>query len=147
MIQQAKLHLYIHPTLQLIGIIFGYISLYWGYQRFLQAHKGKRRNFPWKDHVSYGKSAIAVWFMGIIVGLHYTKKEWSFYSITGDHFTVGMAALGIMLATLLTGYWMEWFKKKRKLLSITHGILGLLLCLLGFVQIITGVQVFTMFVW
>lgn len=147
MIEEAKLHLYIHPAVQLVGIGFGYIALYWGYLRFRTVHQGAKLKFPWKQHVLYGKVAICLWLIGIGLGLYYTHREWNFYRITGEHYTVGMVAIPIILATFFTGYWMEVFKKRRKYLCMVHGVFGVGLCLLTLIQVVTGVQVFALFVW
>ncbi|OBQ46650.1 hypothetical protein [Halodesulfovibrio spirochaetisodalis] len=147
MIQEAKLHLYIHPLIQVVGMVFGYSALYWGIKRFLMAHNSMSHSFPWKKHVLYGKVAIVLWLVGIIVGVHFTVAEWSFYHLTGEHFYVGMAAIPFLFATLGTGYWLELYKKKRTYLCVFHGVLGLVLCALTVIQVITGVQVFMLFVW
>lgn len=147
MFQEAKLHLYIHPVIQIAGIVLGYLAFYWGAKRFLMVHAGRRLQFPWKQHVRMGQLALILWLLGIGVGLHYTHAEWNFLKITGDHYTIGMATIPFILATFFTGYWMDLFKKRRRRLCLVHGVLGTILCLLVFVQIITGVQVFTIFVW
>ena len=147
MIEETKLHLYIHPAIQLLGIVFGYIAMYWGAKRFLVVHRQMKFSFPWNHHVLYGKIAIFLWLVGISVGLYFTHKEWNNYRITGEHYIVGMFMLPLLLTTFITGYWMELFKKKRAVLCAAHGALGFLLCFFAFLQIITGVQVFALFVW
>ena len=147
MIQEAKLHLYIHPVIQIAGIIFGYIALYWGAKRYLMVHQKMKLAFPWKQHVLYGKISITLWFIGLGVGLYFTHAEWNNYKITGEHYTIGMAIIPALLLTFFTGYWMELFKKRRSYLCLVHGISALALCVLVCVQIVTGVQVFSLFVW
>ena len=147
MFQEAKLHLYIHPAIQIAGIVLGYLAFYWGVKRYLTVHAGRKFIFAWKQHVLTGKLALVLWLIGIGVGLHYTRAEWNFLKITGEHYTIGMATIPFILATFFTGYWMDLFKKRRKYLCLVHGVVGTILCLLVFVQIITGVQVFYIFVW
>ena len=147
MIIESRLHLYIHPILQLTGIFFGYVALFWGVQRFLASHMEKKIRFPWKQHVQWGKIASVLWLIGVVVGLYSTHAAWNNIRITGEHYTVGILLVPLILATLGTGYWMEKFKKKRQYLCLVHGILGGGVCLLAFLQMITGVQVFAIFVW
>ncbi|WP_290918389.1 DUF4079 domain-containing protein [Halodesulfovibrio sp.] len=147
MFQEAKLHLYIHPAIQVLGIVFGYITLFWGAKRFLAVHRKKKFLFPWKSHVLYGKISIYLWLFGLGVGVYFTHAEWNYFSVTGEHYTIGIAILPLLLITFLTGYWMDLFKKKRQYLCLVHGGLGAMLCILVFVQVVTGVQVFSLFVW
>ncbi|WP_027362236.1 hypothetical protein [Halodesulfovibrio aestuarii] len=147
MIQEAKLYLYIHPVIQLLGTIFGYFALLWGLKRFLIAHGNMKLVFPWKQHVLYGKIATSLWLVGLAFGVYFTREEWQYCRITGAHYTLGVIAFLFVLGTFLTGYWMELFKKKRVYLSVTHGLLGVLLCILVFLQIVTGVQVLSLFLW
>lgn len=147
MAQGADWLLYIHPAMQLAGIIFGYMTLYWGVKRHLTVHHGMRLSFAWKRHVLCGKVALLLWLAGIVAGLYFTRARWGFLNITGWHYAVGMTAIPFILVTFCTGYWMDLFKKKRKYMGTVHGITGMLLGLLVFVQIITGVQVFLLLVW
>ncbi|MCT4533915.1 hypothetical protein [Halodesulfovibrio sp.] len=147
MFQEAKLHLYIHPAIQITGIVFGYIALYWGMKRFLKVHNDMSFLFPWKRHVLFGKIAVLLWTIGIGVGIYYTHAEWNNYRLTEEHYRVGMASIPLLLATFVSGYWMDVVKKKRQSFCVAHGVVGLFLCVLVFIQIITGIQVFFLFVW
>lgn len=147
MIQEAKLYLYVHPVIQFTGIAFGFFALLWGIKRFLIVHRKLKLVFPWKQHVLYGKIAIFLWLLGLGVGGYFTPAEWTNYRIMGIHHIGGMIVFPLMFGTFLTGYWMERFKKKRVYLCMVHGVVGFLLCTFVFFQIITGVQIFTLFVW
>ncbi|SIO27075.1 DUF4079 family protein [Halodesulfovibrio marinisediminis] len=147
MILETKLHLYIHPAIQVLGIVFGYTALYWGGMRFITVHHKIKLEFPWRHHVIYGKIAIFLWVIGTAVGVYFTQAEWKNYQFTGDHYALGVIIFPFMLATFFSGYWMDIFKKRRKYLCLVHGTLGVLLCTLVFIQVITGIQVFMQFVW
>jgi hypothetical protein len=147
MIEGEKLHLYIHPAIQLLGIVFGYVAMYWGAKRFLVVHKKMKFTFPWSHHVLYGKIAILLWLIGLSVGVYFTYMEWNNHRITSGHYIVGMIFFPLLLATFLTGYWMELFKKRRDYLCIMHGALGFILCIFAFLQVLTGVQIFSLFIW
>lgn len=147
MIEGEKLHLYIHPAIQLLGIVFGYVAMYWGAKRFLVVHKQMKFTFPWNHHVLYGKIAIFLWLIGLSVGVYFTYMEWNNHRITSGHYIGGMIFFPLLLATFLTGYWMELFKKRRDYLCIMHGALGFILCIFAFFQVLTGVQIFSLFIW
>jgi hypothetical protein len=67
--------------------------------------------------------------------------------ITGIHGKVGVAMLPFMQVGIVSGWIMHRRKQRRKVLPLIHGVNNLVLILLALVQIYSGWQVLTVFVW
>ena len=117
--------LWMHPLMQVCAAVLGVWAMWQGLKRVAML-LGKKTLFPWKQHVKLGTLALVLWILGAL-GFYVTLDLFGSTHITG---------LG-----LITGYIMNRYKKKRKILPLIHGTINVLLIILVAVECYTGVQV------
>ena len=96
--------------------------------------------FPWKQHVKLGTLALVLWILGAL-GFYVTLDLFGSTHITGLHAELAWPIIGLAILGLITGYIMNRYKKKRKILPLIHGTINVLLIILVAVECYTGVQV------
>ena len=138
--------LLIHPVIQFLTTLLALYVFFTGIQRFRFLHLNQKAAFSWRRHVAVGISVIVLWVAGFIGGLMIVKQYWYTYFITGIHSKTALLMLPLMAFGLGTGLYMNRIRKKRKLLPLLHGINNLILLLLTFSQVISGWQVYQVFV-
>ena len=136
----------IHPILQTLATILAIYVLVIGITRFQTLHLGKKKPFNRPRHILLGKIAMIALLIGIIGGLAVTFYNWRGFFITGTHGKTGIFLAPLILFGLITGYYMDKKKKKRKLLPLIHGIAGLIVICMAFYQGYTGILTYRMFV-
>ena len=119
--------LLIHPIVQAGATILAIYVFYLGVHRFASLHLGRQTAFKWSRHVLLGKIAIVAWLAGLGGGLYMVRSYWHANFITGYHAKVGLAMLPFLAFGLITGLYLDWVKKKRKVLPFLHGLNNLTL--------------------
>lgn len=141
----TRWYMWFHPLLQLCVTVIGFIALYWGWKRFQMKHLKKRVMFPWKKHVFWGTVALAIWILGLGLGLAFAQLGWGSMLITEIHYIVAFAMAPLCIIGYVTGYILDKYKKKRTVLPIVHAVNNIVLCVLASVQVYTGVMVIRLF--
>lgn len=141
----SRIMMWIHPIIQVIATIAGFMAMYWGIKRFRMVHLKQKVMFPWKQHVHWGSIALAVWALGLGLGLLFAHLGWGSILVTDIHYMIGFAVAPLCVTAYLTGFILDRYKKKRTVLNIVHGVNNALLCLLICTQIVTGVWVVKVF--
>lgn len=102
---------------------------------------GKKTLFPWKQHGKardVGPRFMDSWGARFLcdagfVRQHPHYRDW--------HAELAWPIIGLAILGLITGYIMNRYKKKRKILPLIHGTINVLLIILVAVECYTGVQV------
>ena len=136
----------IHPIIQYVAIILILYVLFLGFQRFRFLHLQKKVVFQWRRHVILGIISLGVLCVGMGVGILMVYVYWHGFFITGIHGILGLVMIFFIMCGLLSGLYMNYHKKKRKLLPIIHGLNNLCILLLACIQIMTGWKVYQAFV-
>ena len=134
----TRWYMWVHPALQITATVIGFIVMYWGWKRFQMAHLKKKVMFPWKKHVFWGSIVLLVWALELPIGLAMAQLGWGAILVTDLHYMVAFAITPLCVTAYVTGYFLDRYKKKRKLLPIVHGVNNLILCLLIATQLYTG---------
>lgn len=90
--------------------------------------------------VKLGTLALVLWILGAL-GFYVTLDLFGSTHITGLHAELAWPIIGLAILGLITGYIMNRYKKKRKILPLIHGTINVLLIILVAVECYTGVQV------
>ncbi|MFH1033017.1 MAG: DUF4079 domain-containing protein [Pseudomonadota bacterium] len=130
--------MWIHPTLQLAGLLLGLYALYLGWRRFAFAHLGRKVIFLWKRHVALGSTVMAIWLAGLLLGLGMAWWAWGVVLITGLHHQTALLMVPLLGFGYFSGLVMHRRKAKRKVLPLAHAVNNLLLVLLTLSQLATG---------
>ncbi len=141
----SRLIMWIHPFIQVVATLAGFVAMYWGVRRFQMVHLKQKVPFPWKQHVRLGSFALCIWTLGLGIGLLAAHQGWGSIMVTDIHYMVGFAVAPLCVTAYITGTIMDKRKKKRTVLNVVHGVNNLLLCLLICVQVVTGVWVIKVF--
>lgn len=136
------LRLLFHPVWQGAFTLLTLYVLYLGYQRFRFNHLGQTAEFKWKRHVTLGLIAMGAMLAGLVGGYINARITWPGVLITGLHGYVGLAMIPFLILGAATGWFMDRRKKRRKALSLIHGLIGLLVIVMSLAQAYTGVQVY-----
>ena len=121
--------MWIHPLVQLIATVAGFTAMYWGVKRFQMVHLKQKVIFPWKNHVLWGSIALALWAIGLGLGLLFAHLGWGAILITDVHYMVAFAVAPLCVTAYSTVCILDRYKKKRTVLNVVHGVNNLLLCL------------------
>ncbi|MFV0422791.1 DUF4079 domain-containing protein [Oleidesulfovibrio sp.] len=133
--------MWIHPILQLLATVAGCYVLYLGFHRFMMLHMNRKMPFDWKKHVYWGKIAIGIWMIGLALGLFFAWVGWGVILITDWHYLIAFMVIPTGICAFVTGYILDKYKKRRKLLPLLHGLNNLLLMVLVFFQLYTGILI------
>lgn len=131
--------LWMHPLMQVCAAVLGVWAMWQGLKRVVML-LGKKTLFPWKQHVKLGTLALVLWILGAL-GFYVTLDLFGSTHITGLHAELAWPIIGLAILGLITGYIMNRYKKKRKILPLIHGTINVLLIILVAVECYTGVQV------
>ena len=131
--------LWMHPLMQVCAAVLGVWAMWQGLKRVAML-LGKKTLFPWKQHVKLGTLALVLWILGAL-GFYVTLDLFGSTHITGLHAELAWPIIGLAILGLITGYIMNRYKKKRKILPLIHGTINVLLIILVAVECYTGVQV------
>ena len=133
--------MWLHPALQFLSLFVSIYVLYLGYVRFKALHQGIKGIFLWKRHVLLGTVVMAVWTLGMSLGLGMAKVSWNAVLITGLHWQVGMTMLPLAVFGYVSGLIMDRNKAKRTALPLAHAVNNLALVLLAATQLATGIGI------
>ena len=136
----------IHPSLQLLNILFVMYVFYLGFQRAKILHFKQKASFKWKRHVSLGIIVFIIWIGGLLSGMTIVYFYWHGFLITKIHGKIGLLIGLLSIFGLSTGLYMNYNKKKRKFFPIIHGLSNLLALILALTQIWSGWLVYSSFV-
>jgi len=130
----------IHPVIQ-AAVVLAYLYVAWlGLQRLASQHLRKKARFNWQRHVRLGTVVMVVALLGAAGGLIVAKSFWYRYLATGLHGVLGLIAAGLVLVGLVTGVYMNWKKRPRRVLPLVHGLNNLVLLGLIVALVITGLE-------
>lgn len=138
--------LYLHPAVQLASTMLAIYVIYTGIHRFRSLHLHTRTIFNWKRHVWLGMLVLLLWSIGLIAGFVVTRNVWYTNYITGAHAKVAVLMCPLIAFGFATGFYLNRFKKKRKLLPLLHGLNNTCLFLLAMYQVYSGWLVMQKFV-
>ena len=93
-----------------------------------------------------GSVVMLLWSIGLIGGFVVTRNVWYTNFITGLHAKIAVVMSPLIVIGLFTGFYLNRFKKKRKLLPLIHGFNNTFLLLLAIYQIYSGWQAMQKFV-
>lgn len=128
----------VHPAFMTLALLLSFWVAYQGVNRArISLFKHKVR-FNWKGHVRYGIVVMSTWFFGMIAGGIMAKLIYGATEVTGDHRTIAMIMLPMILFGEGSGLYMKFKKGPRKILPIFHGANNLMLVLLACMQLFTG---------
>ena len=111
--------LWMHPLMQVCAAVLGVWAMWQGLKRVAML-LGKKTLFPWKQHVKLGTLALVLWILGAL-GFYVTLDLFGSTHITGLHAELAWPIIGLAILGLITGYIMNRYKKKRKILPLIHG--------------------------
>lgn len=139
--------LWIHPIIQVCAIGLAWYVFYLGTQRFRFLHLHQETSFRWRRHVVLGGIALGVLLAGIAGGMTMVHMHWQGFLITGIHGDMGLFIMApfIVFGTG-TGLYMNYRKKKRRILPLIHGLNNLIVLIFAFVQVATGWGILKTFV-
>nr|WP_321257347.1 hypothetical protein [uncultured Pseudodesulfovibrio sp.] len=127
-----------HPVFMTLAFVLSLWVAWQGINRIrISLFKHKVR-FNWKGHVRYGIVVMSTWFFGMIAGGIMAKLIYGEAGMTGDHRTIAMIMLPMIVFGEGSGLYMKFKKASRKILPIFHGVNNLILVLLAFMQLFTG---------
>ena len=129
--------LWSHPIMQCIALLAGLFALWQGFKRFAMS-RGKKVMFPWKTHVKLGTIALVLWIIGL-TGFIATYFAFEVTHVTGIHANMAIVIAILAVFGLVTGFIMNKYKKRRKILPLVHGIANVILLVLVLVQGYVGV--------
>ncbi|MBI4798756.1 MAG: DUF4079 family protein [Desulfarculus sp.] len=133
---------WIHPVVEVIGLLLSLYVLMLGWRRFGTLHLARAGlTFAWKRHVSLGRLTFALWLGGLVLGLGASWWTWKVVFITDGHYQVGLAMVPLMVFGLVSGLVMDRQKARRRVLPLAHGLGNLVLVALALVQLATGIGV------
>lgn len=127
-----------HPLFMILALFLSFWVAWQGINRVRISLFKHRVRFNWKGHVRYGIIVMSTWFFGMIAGGIMAKLIYGEAGMTGDHRTVAMIMLPMIIFGEGSGLYMKFKKAPRKILPIFHGINNLILVLLAFMQLYTG---------
>ncbi len=137
--------IWIHPALQFLCLMLAVHVLHMGINRFRFQHLKQKAPFNWKQHVHYGKIVAGVWLAGWLLGVQQAVLNWGTSGLTGPHYTAGMYMVPLILVGLVTGYLLQKPSGKRPGLALFHGVVNLVVFILGLYQTWTGVAAIKLF--
>lgn len=132
----SEILLWLHPVMQVLAALIGCYAMWQGWKR-VQMQRGVKIIFPWKQHVRWGAVALILWSLGAL-GFYVTHDLFGSTHITGLHAQLAWPIIALSIFGLATGYIMDKYKKKRKILPIVHGIVNVLLLILVGIECYTG---------
>jgi hypothetical protein len=106
----------------------------------------QRALFRWKQHVVFGEIALGMWLAGLIGGAVTVYVSWRGFFITGTHGEVALVMAPFIIFSLVSGLYMHYKKRARKILPLVHGLSSLVVLILACVQVATGWSVYKAYV-
>ncbi len=134
----SEVLLWLHPLMQVCAAVLGVWAMWQGLKRVAML-LGKKTLFPWKQHVRLGTVALVLWILGAL-GFFVTLDLFGSTHITGLLAELAWPIIGLAVLGLITGYIMNRYKKKRKILPLIHGAINVLLIILVAVPVNSVVQ-------
>ena len=134
-----------HPVGQLVAILFACYGAYLGFQRTKSLHLGRTTKFFRKRHAIVGSIALIFMLSGIAAGSIMVER-YLLNPKMGLHETFAMVILALGLFGLLSGFFLYFKPKQRRILPAMHGINNMLILIIAFAQIVTGTMVYLRYV-
>ena len=135
----------IHPVGQLTAILIACYAAYLGFQRTQSLHFGKKTKFQRKYHVVAGSIALISMLGGIAAGSIMVSR----YLLSPDmglHEAVALIIMPLGLFGIFSGFFLYLNPKQRRILPAIHGINNLVILILAFIQIVTGIMAYMRYV-
>jgi len=132
--------LYIHPLVMTGTILFLFHVFRLGLQRTRSRRLGHKVVFQWKSHVRLGRYVMLLLFLGCIGGLAVAYIRFGEIGSSEDHFLPGVLMLPLIVAGYLTGHSMDADRRARKIVPLVHLANNALLCTLGIMQLVSGIE-------
>lgn len=133
--------MWMHPVLQMLAVLASLYVVYLGYTRFVVLHLGRKGPFQWKRHVQVGTGVMAVWMIGLGLGLFMAKTAWKSTFITGLHWQMALAMVPLAVFGYASGLVMDRNKARRTALPLAHAVNNTLLVAMALTQLATGILV------
>lgn len=130
---------YLHPTLMSLVFFLALWVAWQGVNRARFAHFRHKVKFNWKGHVRFGSVVLIAWLGGMAAGSIVTQSMFGGLGATGAHRTTAMAMVPLILFGGVSGFYLNRWKKPRKVLPIMHGIANLVSLLLAAGQFVSGI--------
>ncbi len=119
--------MYFHPALQAAVVLTSLVVLWLGIKRFAATSLGKKTGFNWKLHVRLGAVVLVAALAGAGGGLIVARGYWSVWVYPETHPILGLIAVPFILFGGITGWYMNFRKKRRRVLPLIHGLNNLVL--------------------
>ena len=135
----------IHPVGQLVAILIACYAAYLGFQRTQGLHFGKTVKFQRDHHVVAGAIALISMLGGIAAGSIMANR----YLLKPDmslHVTLAMFILVLGLFGIFSGFFLYLNPKQRRILPAIHGMNNLVIIILAFAQVVTGINAYLRYV-
>jgi hypothetical protein len=136
----------VHPIIQSLATLLAIYVFHQGLQRFRTLHLNKGSLFRWKQHVVLGEVALGMWLVGLVGGTVTVYISWGGFFITGAHAKVAVVMAPLIVFGLVSGLYMHYKKRPRKVLPLIHGLSNVVALILACVQIATGWGVYKAYV-
>ena len=133
------------PRNRLAAILIACYDAYLGFQRTQSLHFGKTTKFQRKYHVVAGSIALISMLGGIAAGSIMVNR----YLLSPDmvvHEAVALIILPLGLFGIFSGFFLYLNPKQRRILPALHGINNLVILILAFTQIVTGIMAYMRYV-
>ncbi|MCF8032877.1 MAG: DUF4079 family protein [Desulfarculaceae bacterium] len=128
----------IHPAWQVVFTLLGLYAAWLGLKRLRSLHLGRSVAFPRSRHILVGKATLVGIILGAVGGAVMVRWMWRGWLVTGPHAWLGVAVVVLALAGLAMGLYLERHPGGSKGLSLTHGLVNLLVLALCLVQFYLG---------
>jgi hypothetical protein len=135
-----------HPIIQLLVTLLALYVFHQGLQRFRALHLNQNSLFRWKEHVVLGEIALGMWLAGSLGGAVTVYVSWGGFFITETHGKIALVMAPFIMFSLVSGLYMHYKKRPRKVLPFFHGLSNIVALVLACVQVATGWSVYRMYV-
>jgi len=96
--------------------------------------------------VALGETALGVLLAGMVGGIAIVYITWHGLFITGIHGKVALVMAPFIIFGLISGLYMNFKKRNRRILPFVHGLNNLVVLIVAISQIISGSWVYRVFV-
>ncbi|WP_028316857.1 DUF4079 family protein [Desulfatibacillum aliphaticivorans] len=133
--------LYLHPLFQSLMFILCLYAFYLGFARFKSLHLHQKAKFQRKRHALFGLIGLAG-FLGGMAGGSIIGGIYKLDPLIGElHEAAGAVMAVLMIFALATGLIQYLKPKPRKLMPALHALANLIVLILFFVQVYSGVGI------
>jgi hypothetical protein len=130
-----------HPLLMVLNLLLALWVAWQGVNRARFSLFKQKAAFNWKGHTRYGLVVMGVWIVGAIGGSIVTDMLQGIPDAYGLHEGIAPVMLALIAFGGASGLYMDRKKARRKVLPVLHGAANMVLLLLAFAQLATGVVI------